>query len=409
MLAFGDVLRLVVAFVFVTGCGRAHFDDIGDARTTSDDVRIDGITSTCVPASAQGSCSTTLTRVSSVTVGIDHACAIRDSGLACWGRNDEGQLGLCETQPMLVPHDSFGFAVAELAVGERHTCARLTNAEVWCWGSRYEGETGDGVGTASAMPHRVAGAWLQISAQRFHTCGIATDHTLWCWGHNDEGQLGLGDTIDRGTPTQVGTATSWASVDTGGSQTCALDTAGVAYCWGLNGNGELGDNSKVQRSSPVAVQTSASFTALALGKNHSCALDSGGNVWCWGMNDFGQLGNGASGPNMDALTPTMVALGPWQTLAAGGFATCALDATGALYCWGDNSAQTILPDMTMSRYGTPQRVDAGPFVEVSAGGYNTCVRDAAGVVQCYGENLIGQVGVGDTQLHTTLQPLCFPD
>ena len=27
--------------------------------------------------------------------------------------------------------------------------------------------------------------------------------TLWCWGHNEAGQLGLGDKLDRITPTMV--------------------------------------------------------------------------------------------------------------------------------------------------------------------------------------------------------------
>jgi hypothetical protein len=34
---------------------------------------------------------------------------------------------------------------------------------------------------------------------------------LWSWGKNYKGALGLGDTVTRSSPTQVGALTNWSS------------------------------------------------------------------------------------------------------------------------------------------------------------------------------------------------------
>ena len=39
---------------------------------------------------------------------------------------------------------------------------------------------------------------LQISAGYVHTCARLDDGSVKCWGYNGEGELGLGDTQRRG-------------------------------------------------------------------------------------------------------------------------------------------------------------------------------------------------------------------
>jgi len=45
---------------------------------------------------------------------------------------------------------------------------------------------------------------------------------------------------------------------------------------------------------------------LATGSNHSCALVASGRVWCWGRNDAGQLGDGAGGIGLRSPAPVLV-------------------------------------------------------------------------------------------------------
>ena len=76
--------------------------------------------------------------------------------------------------------------------------------------------------------------------------------------------------------------------------TVALGSDRQVYAWGANGRGQLGDGTTISRSAPVRAQTPAGvmFTAVAAGGLHSLALDSTGNVWSWGDNTQDQLGDG---------------------------------------------------------------------------------------------------------------------
>ena len=66
------------------------------------------------------------------------------------------------------------------------------------------------------LPYQTnAQCWAKVSARYLHTLAIKTDGTLWAWGRNDNGQLGIGNTIDKNVPTQVGTDTDWKEIDSG--------------------------------------------------------------------------------------------------------------------------------------------------------------------------------------------------
>ncbi|CAE7391738.1 Rcbtb1 [Symbiodinium necroappetens] len=89
------------------------------------------------------------------------ACARLDDGsVKCWGRNRHGQLGLGTTDNMgdgssemgdYLPAVSLGTgrSAVELAPGDTHTCARLDDGAVKCWGYNLRGELG--LGTTDYM------------------------------------------------------------------------------------------------------------------------------------------------------------------------------------------------------------------------------------------------------------------
>ena len=84
------------------------------------------------------------------------------------------------------------------------------------------------------------------------------------------------------------------SIDT---HTCAITSEGKAYCWGMNGYGQLGNNSTTDSRIPVAVQMPAGvtrFQSIATGGFHTCALTNEGKAYCWGKGDVGQLGNNST-------------------------------------------------------------------------------------------------------------------
>jgi alpha-tubulin suppressor-like RCC1 family protein len=69
------------------------------------------------------------------------------------------------------------------------------------------------------------------------------------------------------------------------------------WAWGENEHGQLGDGlTGVANSSHVPVQVTglAGVTAIAAGHRHGLAVDATGTVWAWGQNSDGELGNGTT-------------------------------------------------------------------------------------------------------------------
>jgi alpha-tubulin suppressor-like RCC1 family protein len=85
-------------------------------------------------------------------------------------------------------------------------------------------------------------------------------------------------------------------------------------------------------------------------------------------------------------------------IGAGTSHSCAIDATNAAYCWGQNlNAQIGIGSSTSDLFATPQRVSGGlAFQKLSAGRSHTCAATTAGVWYCWGHNESGVLGVGNT-------------
>ena len=95
--------------------------------------------------------------------------------------------------------------------------------------------------------------------------GIKTNGTLWSWGPaNGTGLLGLGDTSARSIPTQVGTDTNWSTLtQILNNNITAVKTNGTLWGWGSNGAGQLGLGDKINRSSPTQVGTLSTWVSAS--------------------------------------------------------------------------------------------------------------------------------------------------
>jgi alpha-tubulin suppressor-like RCC1 family protein len=160
--------------------------------------------------------------------------------------------------------------------------------------------------------------------------------------------------------------------------------------------------------------TMTNFT-VAAGGEHTCAIDTSGAAWCWGNNSHGQLGEGTDNP---ANEPQLVTGGHrFASITAGDFHTCALDTSGAAWCWGANDwGYEFIPagqlgDGTWDDANTPQPVTGGHrFTMISAGAYHTCALDTSGVAWCWGANFAETFGflfagqLGDGTLDNANRP-----
>jgi alpha-tubulin suppressor-like RCC1 family protein len=283
-----------------------------------------------------------------------------------------------------------------IAAGDYHTCARVSNGSVQCWGNNSNRQLGIGsTNLHSTTPAPVAGlsTATDIAAGYFHTCATLSNGIVQCWGLNSAGQLGDGTTTNSPAPITVNGITASTAIDTGRYHTCALHSNGSVQCWGLNSEGQLGDGSSIlQSTTPVTVSGITTATAIAAGDYHTCALLSGGSVQCWGGNFNGQIGNGTF-----TRSSTPVAISGLTTaiaIATGGNHTCALLFGGSVQCWGEN-VKGQLGNGTFTSSSTPVPVSGlTTAIAIATGGNHTCALLSGGSAQCWGDNFDGQLGNG---------------
>jgi alpha-tubulin suppressor-like RCC1 family protein len=188
------------------------------------------------------------------------SCALMSDGtVLCWGDDEFGECGdntqsfLNNDTPMAVQNLTSALAIS---VGAEHACALRSDGTVWCWGDDSYDELGDGgnnndYSTVPVQAKGVTGA-VAIAAGDDFTCALLQTGSVVCWGANFTGQLGDGTENDSATPV-VALSSGAVALSAGDEHACALKSDGSAWCWGSNFAGQLGDGSFTEQDSPVKV------------------------------------------------------------------------------------------------------------------------------------------------------------
>lgn len=296
---------------------------------------------------------------------------------------------------------------ASVTAGYFHSCGLTPAGRAYCWGGNTWGTLGDGSRTASNRPVAVAGGlrYTMIESGAGHTCGVTESGKVYCWGLNDEGHVGA-DWVTRGIeePHLLPGNQFWVQVSAGHDHSCALTNDGAAWCWGDNVTGHLGSGGNFARSfEPVRVASSEVFTTVVAGYYQSCALAASGQMYCWGRNDQGQIGDGS---NENRFTPVPVAGGlTFRALGGGDAFMCGITTGGATWCWGSNRSGE-LGDPTLPSQTVPVPVQGlpelsriygagGAFTLPSAPAY-ACGLTASGEAWCWGGTIRGGLWEGPT-------------
>lgn len=338
-----------------------------------------------------------------VDVQLDHGCGIHTTGqLECWGRNSFGQLGSGTLTSSIEPQPVEGaHTYTRVATGRSHSCALATDAgtTVYCWGADGNGELGTGAAVENtSSPTAIAGVtgtFVDVTAGFNHSCALLSNGQLYCWGRNASGQVGDGTTTSRQTPVRVDPTgpADFVAVSANGNFTCAIRATNKLYCWGSNDFDQLGlDNPAASVPVPTLVSIGA-VAKIAAGATHACATLATGALRCWGRNASGELGLGASGDPH----PTPEAVGSmldWALPATGqGLHTCGIRTTGEMSCWGSGSSGQLGMG-SLASFNVPTIVPSlEAWSQVSIGSDSSCgIR--AGKLFCWGSDLNGTLGSG---------------
>jgi alpha-tubulin suppressor-like RCC1 family protein len=353
----------------------------------------------------------------------NHAIFLGSDGkIYSWGKNDNGQLGIGNTEntssPVAVSTASFpAFTYSAIAAGSHHSLALSSNGKLYSWGKNDNGQLGIGNTDAKSAPVAISTAsfpanstFSAIAGGSGHSLALSSNGKLYSWGKNAYGRLGIGNTDAKSAPVAISTASfpansTFSAIAAGGAHSLAISSKGDLYSWGRGGQGQLGTGNNDDTSSPVAVSTESfsgsTFSAIAAGGFHSIALTSDGKLYTWG-NNGGNNDNYSSPYEMNFATLT------FSAIAAGFYHSIALGSDGKIYSWGkndngqlgigvfsyfDDDIGPIDNDKpSLSAVSTASFPANATFSAIGAGVRHSIALSSAGSLYSWGLNTSGQLG-----------------
>ncbi|MEM9834990.1 MAG: LamG-like jellyroll fold domain-containing protein [Bacteroidota bacterium] len=226
------------------------------------------------------------------TVGIQS-----DGSLWCWGSNQfgsvgNGTFGSDVLTPTLVDNTSTWIAVYS---GHSTCFAIKSDGTLWAWGYNDEGELGLGNTETTIVPTQVmpGTTWKDIAAGQ-STLGIQTDGSLYGWGSNFNGRIGLGASSGSLTPVQINPGTQYVDVASGDQYSLAITADGRLFATGSNEEGQTGLGTSTGTTSTFTqIGNDTDWKAVSGGgrDHHSLAVKQNNELYSWGINPYIGQGN----------------------------------------------------------------------------------------------------------------------
>jgi alpha-tubulin suppressor-like RCC1 family protein len=421
--------------------------------------------------------------------GTDGYALTSDGTVWAWGANDSEELGdgsggydangneIISDVPVQV---SGLTGVTTIASGMRAGYALLSNDTVWAWGYNYWGDTGDNSTAQSPVPVQVyvlnlisagqtpapvidtpvyagaasvsgtaePGASILLSVNGAAQPAAAADGSgnwtvnvpVLSAGANISvtGQAS-GLSVSYPATTIVAAVTVSSVTNPGGifvSNGTALGSAGLpttvqvtlntgattslgvtwdggnpAYNGSSHGRytfigslamtGVITNPNNLTASVTVTVSPPAATTmpTIAAGGQNGYAIDSSGTVWSWGDDTYGELGNGAGGNGIVSHSPVQAYIPAVVKAVAGGtYDAYALDSNGNVWAWGRGD----LGQMGNGASGNAALINNVPvevpslskITAIAAGWGSGYALDSSGHVWAWGYDSYGQLGNG---------------
>ena len=361
-----------------------------------------------------------------------------DGGKNDGGSSDAGDAG-DGAAPSAVRMVSGLSGVTQLSAGGATTCARLEEGGVACWGGNQSGELGLSAKNAvfdedpHPIPKPVAlpGAAARVDVGYGNACALLTSGKLACWGKDDQQQLArsAAGPVDYPYVRVPGLAEVDALAATlqrpapASYTTLGLTKTGEVWSWGALGPREGLVSGRVASvlSDPVARRISelGKVTSLAVSpwtilpdnppptepgvppppydppkpRAHACAIASG-EIFCWGRSEAGALGTGIPDREpVPAHAPVKAKAWP-QQLSAGVEITCARMTDGTVQCAGTDLRGRLGTGKVgiLSAFFTPAEAFKSHAVQVVTSDGAVCALVQGGTVECWGSNEHGELG-----------------
>jgi hypothetical protein len=182
---------------------------------------------------AGGDCGSTLEGGASCDIVVE---SLSPSNLAYEAELSVGYTSAGETAAASLVLMVLGLAQLSSADGLHHTCGLFEDGRAYCCGPDTFGEVGDDPELRrepAAVPAALAEIALEVKAGDYHSCARLADGTVQCWGRNHLGQVdGTGQEEIHPVPVRVPGITRATAIDLQGNRSCAATDDQGVVCWG---------------------------------------------------------------------------------------------------------------------------------------------------------------------------------
>ncbi|KAH9255533.1 hypothetical protein BASA81_006350 [Batrachochytrium salamandrivorans] len=326
------------------------------------------------------------------------------------GFGSHGQLGLnTTTTAVLLPKPMLRVTNAtDVSTGTHHSCVLDQGKRIKCTGYNYDYQLGDGTNTTRYMlvPARGLDSGIaDVHCGHHSSCARMANGKAQCWGRFVN--------PTKASPTTITISSGIQSISVGDVHACFVAVGGKLYCMGANTVGQLGtgtgNTTSKTKPTPVIGLAAKNIVSVACGYQHTCAVNANGAMFCWGLDAYGQLGDS----NITSNSPD-----PVQVLGI---------TSGTVSAWaGWHNSFAIMQNGTVRAFGVdwyglfgtgnvgtktePVVYGQGVsgVVEVRGGYFATCVLLQNDAVWCTGSNYYGQLGVGNDVDSRTLVEMKLP-
>ena len=263
-----------------------------------------------------------------------------DGSLWSWGNGTSGALGNGSTSGRTVPgrvgtdNDWLTLRASSVSV-----VAKKTNRTLWAWGANSSGQLGLGHNSSVLSPTQIGSDadWAEAAISS-HLLATKLSRELYSTGNNGYGQLGHGDTLSLNLFKKVGTDISWTRLSAGNmNSSYGIKSDGTLWAWGYGGSGKLGLGDTIDRLLPTQVGTDTDWKSVSSGDSHGLALKTDGTIWSWGDGYVGALGHGV---NTNELVPRQIITDDPPAFASSSFTASNVTVNSATLNWDTNPQAT---------------------------------------------------------------------
>ena len=341
---------------------------------------------------------------------------------------------------------SSGAEVTQVATGDRHSLALLSDGTIWAWGESVNGQLGLGDQVERHVPVQIQHAgvptvWRSVYSGALFSGAIAEDGTLWMWGlnsgTNNNGPLGLGHSGGNSLiPAQVyhpnlGIPVYWKTLSLGQGNAFGIAEDNTLWSWGSSGQVAGLTANGVVHNANVPIEVAAQWAPhpdpdwpdvpsqwkdVSVNQSHTLAIDYNNRIWAWGSPADGRLGFGPNNlhtgrprilanyllgaPTLDVGTPHAGVPTEWRSVSAGAAFSLAIDMDGHLWSWGHNNHGQLGLNSALTSVRVPTRVQRADipdtWKEANAGWISaSAIAEDDSSLWVWGNGGGGRLGFGD--------------